>query len=202
MPFKSKAQMDFCYARKYKAEVQGLHYEWDCDEFIRETNIYCLPKKVGDPMPKGCKNHNNNKITKELLVGPKGGKYMVIKINGRRKRKIHIPRSSKLKDLDYDKVTYLEPKTKYKRKSSCKQKNISSPKMSLKAPRRVSIQKKSPKRARKLRNIKRSGRKKFARKMSPRKRRMQEEEIHTGPRGGIFYYRNGKKVYLTSVPDY
>jgi hypothetical protein len=182
MPFKSKSQLDSCYAKKYQELSKGINYEWDCDEFLKETNFNCLPKRVNKKSPSKCKK-KHNEIYKELLIGPKGGKYILIRANGKKIKKIYIPRATLLENLDYNKITYLKDKRRRKkqRKKQQKKKNDNQ------HPKRMGIRKSS---------IRCKGR------LSPRKRRMMEEEIETGPRGGQFYYKNGKKIYLTSVPDY
>ena len=153
--------------------------------FASHTNLECLPEKKGQSTSCGTRMDPD---FKELVVGPRGGKYMLIGNPKSKKRlKVRINRNKKLEDLDYDKVTFLKAKKKGRKrevKSSTLKKNRK------RSPRLKKSAEKSDRKSR------------FTRKMSPRKRRMMEKEILTGPRGGQYYFENGKKHYLTSFKDY
>lgn len=73
MPFVSKSQMRVCYTRRPKG--------WDCDKWLEETpRPDCLPEKKGLKSKKECsKKPPPDSDSEKIYVGPRGGRYRMIK---------------------------------------------------------------------------------------------------------------------------
>lgn len=75
MPFKSKRQLQACYALR----AQNKAGNWDCDKWLRETpDPNCLPTVVNGPKPKNCRKQGKIHNKGELKTGPRGGQYYEI----------------------------------------------------------------------------------------------------------------------------
>ena len=93
MPFKSKSQLRTCYVRSTAfgdsrkfTTLKGRN--WNCDKWLQETpDIGCLPERndeVGAPhkeLPsKKCRlQRKDEKIKGNIMIGPRGGKFFIIK---------------------------------------------------------------------------------------------------------------------------
>jgi hypothetical protein len=68
MPFKSQAQMQFCYRT----------HRFDCKKWLEHTDsVCCLPYKVGSHHRKRCIKPNE-RIIGPIMTGSKGGRYFEI----------------------------------------------------------------------------------------------------------------------------
>ena len=88
MPFKSASQLRTCYSLRPKG--------WDCDKWLKETlDIGCLPERKGKPRKRACRpQRKHEKIKGPVQVGPRGGKFFIIKQGGD-EIKIYIKRKKK-----------------------------------------------------------------------------------------------------------
>lgn len=72
MPFRSISQLQTCYKRQDP--------NWDCDYFLKETPSICsLPYKKGAKSLKSRSVRKGEKTKGKVQVGPRGGKFFIIK---------------------------------------------------------------------------------------------------------------------------
>lgn len=78
MPFKSKRQLQTCFAKELIEESKNRKSKWDCTKFLTETlDPSCLPMKIDSPSHRTC-NSNKSFSKKEIgpvYIGPRGGYY-------------------------------------------------------------------------------------------------------------------------------
>lgn len=71
MPFKSKAQLRACYAKKAQLQKIGVESTWDCSKWYHEGKV-----------PFSKLPEYKNQANDSVFIGPRGGKFMIR--NGRR----------------------------------------------------------------------------------------------------------------------